>query len=119
VPQAARLFGEIPVIQFGMAAALVDDLNIREAHPHAVNAHEQLVIARFWDVEQLRFTITSYIFHARAVQIPRPCLFGHRRVSRAILLIFRHLFTIFDKRRSARRLSGFVRMLETVVAGHP
>jgi hypothetical protein len=88
VSQASWLHSQVTIIQFWMAATLTNEFDIGEAHPNAVDANQELIVARFWDWKWFRSAVPPDVFNTRAIHIPGPALFGHFYVGRMIAFIF-------------------------------
>ena len=68
---------QIPALEAGVAAAQVDNLDIAEADPAGIDAHQQLAGARSRDVAPQRGIFVPQVLQAGAVQFPAEHLVGH------------------------------------------
>ncbi len=65
--QAGGLHREVAVVQLGMAASLLEDLDVRETHTDAVDPDQQLVVIRLRDGERFRRTPAPHVLESRPV----------------------------------------------------
>ncbi len=86
VAEPGWLGRQVAVVELRVLAALLDQLDIREAQAHRIHAHQQLIVAGFGHREALRLAVASDLIKARTIHVPCPGLVRDGRVGRAVIV---------------------------------
>jgi hypothetical protein len=68
--------GQIPIVELRMASTLLDQLDVRVAHPHCIDAYEELVRRRVRHVYPLGLSVPADALNTGTVHVPGPARLG-------------------------------------------